>query len=112
MNDDPYALGLLGQACTRAGEMEEAKKILTRLNEVARSRYVHAYTFALLHLALGNKEEAIDDLERAYREHAGNDIGSIRVDPLLDDLRGKRRFEALAERIVPASQFTGTTASK
>jgi hypothetical protein len=34
------------------------------------------------------------------------------VDSLLDPLHGDPRFEALAEKIVPASQFKGTTASK
>jgi hypothetical protein len=47
----------------------------------------------------------MDELERAYRENDGNDIYNIRVDPLLDDLRGDPRFEALAERIVPAKEF-------
>jgi len=44
-------------------------------------------------------------LERAYREGAGNDLFTIRVDPMLDDLRGQPRFESLAEKILPASQF-------
>ena len=39
----------------------------------------------------------------------GNDIGWIRVDPLLDPLRGDPRFEALAEKIVPAREFRGSS---
>jgi hypothetical protein len=31
---------------------------------------------------------------------------------MLEDLRGQPRFEALAEKIVPASQFRSATASK
>jgi hypothetical protein len=54
---------------------------------------------------LGDKEGAIDALERAYRNGEGADIYIIKVDPLLDDLRGHPRFEALAEKIVPARQF-------
>ena len=60
----------------------------------------------------GDNERAIDALERAYREGAANDIITIRVDPMLEDLRGQPRFEALAEKIVPASQFRSATASK
>jgi hypothetical protein len=47
----------------------------------------------------------MDELERAYRENDGNDIYNIRVDPLLDDLRGDPRFEALAEKIIPMREF-------
>jgi adenylate cyclase len=99
LNDDPFVLALLGQAYARAGQREEAQKILARLSEEAKSRYVHAYSFALMFLALGDKERAIDEMERAYREHAGNDIALIKVDPMLDDLRGNPRFEALVQKI-------------
>jgi TolB-like protein/Tfp pilus assembly protein PilF len=100
LNDDPYVLALLGQAYARAGQREEAQKILARLNEEAKSRYVSAYSFALMYLALGDKERAIDELERAYRERAGGDVGWIKVDPMLDDLRGNPRFEALVQKIL------------
>ncbi len=99
LNDDPFVLALLGQAYARAGQREEAQKILARLSEEAKSRYVHAYSFALMYLALGDKERAIDEMERAYRERAGGDVSWIRVDPLLDDLRGNPRFEALVQKV-------------
>jgi TolB-like protein/Tfp pilus assembly protein PilF len=112
LDDDPEALAFLGQAQARAGQHDEAQKILSRMTEEAKSRYVSAYSFALMFIALGDKERAIDSLERAYREGAANDIITIKVDPMLEDLRGQPRFEALAEKIVPASQFRSATASK
>jgi TolB-like protein/Tfp pilus assembly protein PilF len=112
LDDDPQALAFLGQAQARIGQHDKAQKILSRMTEEAKSRYVSAYSFALMFIALGDKERAIDALERAYREGAANDIITIRVDPMLDDLRGHPRFEALAEKIVPASQFRSATASK
>jgi TolB-like protein/Tfp pilus assembly protein PilF len=99
LNDDPSALALLGQAYARAGQREEAQRILARLSEEAKSRYVHAYSFALMYLALGDKERAIDEMERAYRERAAPDVWLIRVDPMLDDLRGHPRFEALVQKV-------------
>jgi hypothetical protein len=33
-------------------------------------------------------------------------MGDIRVDPLLAPLHGDPRFEALAEKIIPAREFT------
>src|SRR5437773_8238772 len=112
LDDDPQALAFLGQAQARIGQHDKAQKILSRMTEEAKSRYVSAYSFALMFIASGDKERAIDALERAYREGAANDIITIRVDPMLEDLRGQPRFEALAEKIVPASQFRSATASK
>jgi TolB-like protein/tetratricopeptide (TPR) repeat protein len=100
LDDDPFALALLGQAYARGGQRDEAQKILARLTEEAKSRYVSAYSVALMFIGLGDKEQAIDALERALREGAGNDIISIKVDPILDDLRGQPRFEALAQKIL------------
>jgi TolB-like protein/Tfp pilus assembly protein PilF len=113
LNDDPEALAYLGQAYARAGQRDEAEKILAHLSEEAKSRYVSYYSMALMFMGLGEKEQAIDALERAYREGAGNDLFTIRVDPMLDDLRGQPRFEALAEKILPSREFgTRSTASK
>ena len=100
LNDDPYALALVGQACARAGEREEAQKILARLSNETKSRYVHAYSFALIYLALGDKERAIDEMEQAYRDRADKDIALIKVDTLLDDMRGEPRFEALVQKVI------------
>ena len=58
-----------------------------------------------MRLGLGDKEGAIDALEQAYHNGEGADIYIIRVDPFMDDLRGHPRFEALAEKIVPAREF-------
>jgi TolB-like protein len=105
LNDDPLALAFLGQAYARAGQREEAQKIRARLTEAAKSRYVSQYSFALVLIGLGDKEGAIDALERAYHNGEGADICIIRVDPFMDDLRGHPRFDALAEKILPAREF-------
>ncbi len=99
LDDDPDALALLGQACARDGRRHQAQEILARLTEEAKSRYVSAYNMALMFLGLGDKEQAIDALERAYREGAGNDLFTIRVDPMLDELWGQPRFEAFVAKI-------------
>ena len=112
LDDDPEALAYLGQAYARSGQRDEALNILAHLKEEAKSRYVSGYAMALMFMGLGDKEQAIDALERAYREGAGNDLFTIRVDPMLDDLRGQPDFEALAEKIVPAREFKSQTASE
>jgi len=112
LDDDPFVLALLGQADARAGKRDEANKILAKLNQKRKERYVSAYGIGLVFLGLGDKGHAMDELERAYRENDGGDVYNIRIDPMLDDLRGDARFEALAEKIIPAREFKSQTASK
>ena len=100
LNGDPDSLGMLGQAYARNGQKDEAQKILLRLNEEAKSRYVAPYATALVYLGLGEKERALDDLERAYQRGDTNYLFVIRVDPMVDDLRGHPRFDALVQKIV------------
>ena len=109
LNGDPYALGMLGQAYARNGQKDEAQKVLEELNEQAKSRYVPPYAVALVYLGLGQKERALDELERAYQRGETNYLFRVKVDPILDDLRGNLRFEALAEKIVPAREFRASS---
>jgi TolB-like protein/tetratricopeptide (TPR) repeat protein len=112
LNDDPFVLGLLGHAYASSGNKTEALKILDQLKELSKQHYVSAYSFAVLYVGLGDKEEALRWLEQSYQDRAGNDIGWIRVDHLLDPLHGDPRFEALAEKIVPAREFGKAAAQK
>jgi TolB-like protein/class 3 adenylate cyclase/Flp pilus assembly protein TadD len=112
LNDDPFVLGLLGHAYASSGNKTEALKILDQLKEVSRQRYVSLYSFAIVYLALDDKQEALRWLEQSYQDRAGADIGWIRVDSLLDPLHGDPGFEALAEKIVPAREFSHGTTSK
>jgi TolB-like protein/Tfp pilus assembly protein PilF len=99
LNNDPYSLAMLGQAYARNGQKDEAQKILDRLNEEAKSHYVAPYALALVQTALGDKDRAIEELERAYAQGETNYLFAIKVDPMLDDLRGDPRFEALVQKI-------------
>jgi serine/threonine-protein kinase len=108
LNDDPTVLATLARAYGLSGNRTEALKILDKLKSLTNERYVAAYSFALVYLGLGDKEEAFRWLEKSYEDRAGADIGWIRVDPLLAPLRGDPRFETLAEKIVPARDFKGS----
>jgi TolB-like protein/Flp pilus assembly protein TadD len=112
LNDDPFVLGLLGHAYASSGNQTEAIKILEQLKQLSRQRYVSAYSFVVVYIGLGNKEEALHWLEQGYQDRAGNDIGWIRVDSLVDPLRGDPRFEAIAEKIVPSAEFKSATILK
>ncbi len=112
ITDDPIPLGMLGLGCGVNGRKDDAQKILARLLESRAQCFTPAYSLALVCLGLGDQDQAINWLEESYREHDGNNIAAIRIDPSLAPLHGNPRFEALAEKIVPAAQFKSATASK
>jgi TolB-like protein len=77
-----------------------------KLNDIFAVESEIAKTIAdTLQAGLGEKEEALRWLDQSYQDRAGSDIGWIRVDSLVDPLRDDPRFEAIAEKIVPARAF-------
>jgi TolB-like protein len=105
MTEDPVPLGMLGRLYGLHGQKDEALKILQKLRQSREQHYTAAYGLALIYVGLDDRNEALNWLEQGYREHDGFNIGPIRVDPLLAPLHGDPRFEALAEKIVPAREF-------
>ena len=84
----------------RAGR--RARKILDNLTTESGQRYIPAYSLAVIHLSLGDREEALRLLEKSYEDRAAFDtgvFGSIKIARRLDPLRGDPRFENLVERV-------------
>ena len=105
LDPSPTYLSLLGHVYGTIGRKDEATKLLGQIQDIGKSRYVDPYYFALIHLGLGDREAALSALEKSFEELNGNTLEYIRTDPFLDPLRGDPRFEALAEKIVPAREF-------
>jgi tetratricopeptide (TPR) repeat protein len=99
-SDDPHISALSGAAKALAGDKNAALQTLTDLDKISQHREVLAYSRALLHLSLNNKDEALRWLEQSFADRDGSNIGAIKVDPLLDPLRGEPRFEALVQKVV------------
>jgi TolB-like protein/Flp pilus assembly protein TadD len=99
LNDDPIVPGLLGGAYAVRGRRADALKTMAQLKEESARRYVPPYSFALIYLGLGDKEEALRWLEKDFSDRDGWNIGFIKVDPLLDLLRRDQRFEALVQKV-------------
>jgi len=59
---------------------------------------VSASSIAGLHAILGEKEQALTWLQKAYEERAGG-ITFIKVNPTFDGLRSDPRFQELLRRV-------------
>jgi len=71
---------------------------LDSLDALAASRYVSPYTRAMHHVVLGEDEQAMAQLERAYDERAPL-LVLLPTDPLFERLRGSPRFSRLLAQI-------------
>jgi Flp pilus assembly protein TadD len=94
----PSILGLLGEAHARSGNHAEARRLLAELREMIPSQPVHSSSFAIIHLGLGEKDEALTWLERAVDNHEPQAC-SFKMHPVYDEVRGEPRFQALLSRI-------------
>jgi len=112
ITNDPTPLGMLGHIYGTTGRKDEARKILEKLKKMRAERYIAAYPLAIVALGLEEKEEALKWLDQAYQDRDGNAIAPIRIDPLFKPLRGDPRFEALAEKVVPARLFKKSVTKK
>ncbi len=104
LNDDPVPQALLGHLYAKIGKKNEARQILQQLHESSKQHYVSPYLFAMIHIGLGDKNQAIDFLEKTYEDRDGYSIAFIKVDPFLDPLRSDPRFEALVQKVFTAKE--------
>jgi len=93
-------LGALAQAYARAGQREEALKLVSELKRIEADERVYVPPFGLIwaYAGLGDKEQAFAILERSFEERRDRMVW-LNVDPLLDPLRSDPRFTDLVRRI-------------
>ena len=88
----------LGHAYAVSGKRREALQVLQELRRLSEKSYVSPYAIAVIHTGLGEKEQALQWLQKAYEVRAGYLIYS-NVDPQLDPLRSDPRFQDLLRRM-------------
>ena len=86
----------LAHANARFGDPTRARALVAEVTG-PKQRYVPSYEVALAFAALGEKDQAIAWLERAYRERS-HSMAFLRVDAGLDPLRNDSRFAQIVER--------------
>jgi serine/threonine protein kinase/tetratricopeptide (TPR) repeat protein len=93
-----YTLAGLAYVLGRTGREREARAVLADLEARARDDYVSPVAFATVYLGLGERDRALDWTERAYQERRGW-LAYLKVNAIMDPLRGMPRFEALVRKM-------------
>ena len=91
-------LGVLGEAYAMAGRRSEATKILEEMRGVSRGRFVPAVNTLPVLIALGERDRAIEQLQRAFEEH-DQLIPYLKDWGMFDPLRSDPRFQDLLRRM-------------
>ena len=95
---DSNELAALGQAYAVSHQEAEARKILDQLKERSQQTYVQPMWIAVIHLGLGEKDQAFDWIEKAYEDRSAW-LVYLKVDPLFDTVRADPRFVDLLRRV-------------
>ncbi|HET7436495.1 MAG TPA: protein kinase [Thermoanaerobaculia bacterium] len=94
----PILQAMLAHTHAIAGQRDKAVELLDALRELAKQRYISPYDIAVIHAALGEKEEALAQL-RAGIEDRSAWMVFLNVDPRLDSLRNEPGFAEIAAQL-------------
>jgi TolB-like protein/DNA-binding winged helix-turn-helix (wHTH) protein/Flp pilus assembly protein TadD len=96
-----FAYGMkvhLAHAYALSGKKSEARKILSELFAESRRQYFPPCSIAIIYTALGEKDSALEWLERCGQTE---NLPNLRVDPRFDSLRTEKRFQELVRKSSP-----------
>ncbi len=85
-------------ALVKWGKLPEARSVLEELLKLSNERYVPPYSIALVYDGLGEKEKALNYLEKGFAE---KDVRMVflKVEPTWNNLRSEPRFLDLIKRM-------------
>jgi len=98
MDSVPFVAGWLGYAYAAAGQHDKAEAMIAELNQMSSRRFVSPFCTAIIYLGLGDKERALDGLDKTY-EARSLWLTFLKVDRIFDPLRSEPRFIALLKKV-------------
>jgi TolB-like protein len=87
----------LGWIYALAGRRSDALKVLAQLQELERDSFVDQYNVAMVYAGLGDKDQALAALNRAY-DHSTSGV-FLRSDPFWSTVSSDPRYRSLLRRI-------------
>ena len=97
-HDDPLIVGDLGWCFATAGRTEDARAMLADLGVRTATEWVSPVALARIHIGLGENDEALAELERAYETRAYR-IVTLDVETRWDPIRAEPRFRDLRQKV-------------
>jgi eukaryotic-like serine/threonine-protein kinase len=95
---DPRLSPDLAYIYALTGKKDEARRILGRVLDLARTHQVETGLIAMMYIALNDREQALIWLEKAYRGHSPM-MAWLKADPRFDGIRPEPRFQDLMRRV-------------
>lgn len=97
-NGNAEAISIIGYAQARAGRTDDARNSVKELESRSTDRYVPHYAIASIYNGLGEREKALDLLEKSFAERDALMV-FLKVEPKWDNLRSEQRFVELMRRM-------------
>lgn len=82
------------------GQAQEAEQLLNYVQHPKTGEPADAYLLAIIYGRMGDRENALRSLEKAYADHVA-DLPSLRWEPALDLVRDDPRYKAIVAKIFP-----------
>ena len=92
----PMCIANLARAYTLSGRRNEALTLLSDLKTSSTPGFSHASEIAAIYVSLGDKDEAMNWLEKGYAERFNP---GVLIRPTFDPLRSDPRFQHLVQRV-------------
>jgi tetratricopeptide (TPR) repeat protein len=87
-----------GHVLGKCGQASDAQAILAQFSDLAETRYVTSYGVALVHSGLGQDDQALTALERAFEERS-HWLVWLQLDPRFSRIHSHPRFQNLLSRV-------------
>src|SRR5262249_20890507 len=95
---DHFLLLQLAHIYAMSGKRAESRRLLAEITNEPQRRYFPRTHIAIVYVALGDRERALEWLDKAYSERDWGLVG-LKVFPELDDVRSDPRFSDLLKRM-------------
>jgi serine/threonine-protein kinase len=95
---DPYFISALATGYAKSGRTAEALERIDELKEMSERRYVPPVHIAVVYVALGDQNEAMAWLEKAYEARDDN-LAGAKGGIWFDEIRADPRFQELMRRM-------------
>jgi serine/threonine-protein kinase len=96
--EQSFTLGYLGHAYAMLGRRQEARAMIEGLERRAATGYVDPFSVAIVHVGLGETDQAFAWLEKAFRARSES-LLFYKDAPILDGLQSDPRFVGLLGRM-------------